>query len=146
MSNHLLALLAFAAGFGLTVQVGMNAALAAPLGGRVPALLVNFLVGTCAIAAWVAIARIRVPLSALSAAPAWAWFGGVLGAFYVLTTMLVGPRLGATALLALTVAGQLTAALLVDQFGWLGFPVQPISLTRVVGVLMLCAGALLIVR
>jgi transporter family-2 protein len=59
---------------------------------------------------------------------------------------LVGPRIGAAALLALTVLGQLLASLLVDQFGWLGFPLQPISLTKLAGAALLLGGVGLIVR
>ena len=33
------------------------------------------------------------------AVPAWAWFGGLLGAAYVASTTVLGPRLGAAALL-----------------------------------------------
>ncbi|WP_458429062.1 DMT family transporter, partial [Pseudomonas aeruginosa] len=46
----------------------------------------------------------------------------MLGAFYVATSVVVGPRLGAAALLSLSVLGQLLTSLAVDHFGWLGFP------------------------
>ena len=36
-----------------------------------------------------------------SLVPLWAWFGGVLGAFYVASSIVVGPRLGAAALVRL---------------------------------------------
>ena len=76
----------------------------------------------------------------------WAWLGGLLGAFYVAVATVVGPRIGAAALLALTVLGQLMASLLVDQFGWLGFPLQPLSATRIAGAVLLLGGVGLIVR
>lgn len=63
-----------------------------------------------------------------------------------MTTTLVGPRLGAAASLCLVVLGQLLAALLVDHFGWLGFPQHSISLVRVAGVALLLAGVVLITR
>jgi bacterial/archaeal transporter family-2 protein len=70
----------------------------------------------------------------------------MLGAFYVASSTVVGPALGGTMLLALTVLGQLSAALLVDHFGWLGFPEQPITLVRIAGVALLLAGVWLIAR
>lgn len=70
----------------------------------------------------------------------------LLGAFYVAVVTLVGPRIGAAALLAMTVLGQHMASLLVDQFGWLGFPLQPLSATRIAGAVLLLGGVGLIVR
>ena len=81
-----------------------------------------------------------------SAILAWAWCGSLLGAFYVAVATRVGARIGAAALFALTVLGQLMASLLVDQFGWLGFPLQPLSATRIAGAVLLLGGVGLIVR
>ena len=78
--------------------------------------------------------------------PSWAWFGGMVGAFYVATTVIVGPRLGSATLLALVVLGQLSASLVIDHFGWIGFPEHPISTVRILGAIMLFGGVLLIVR
>ena len=82
----------------------------------------------------------------LAAVPAWAWLGGVLGAFYVASSVIVGPRLGAATLLALVVLGQLGTSLLVDHFGWLGFPHHPLTVVRVLGAALLFGGVLLITR
>jgi len=78
--------------------------------------------------------------------PAWAWFGGLLGAAYVASTTVLGPRLGAAALLALTLAGQMVAALVVDKYGVVGFPQSAITPARLLGAVLVIAGALLIVR
>ena len=67
-------------------------------------------------------------------------------AFFVAAGALVGPKIGAASWLAITVFGQLVASLIVGQFGWLGFPVQPISVARVVGAALLLGGVLLIAR
>jgi succinate dehydrogenase hydrophobic anchor subunit len=48
------------------------------------------------------------------------------------------------ALIGAIVAGQLGAALLIDQFGWVGFPVQHVSPGRIAGVACLFAGVLLV--
>lgn len=139
--------LAFAAGLVLTIQVGVNAALRNALGSPAMAALTSFLVGLVGLALYLLITRQSFPdRAALSAAPAWAWVGGLLGAFYVATTIIVGPRLGAAALLALSVLGQLLASLVVDHYGWLGFPQHTISAARVIGAVLLFGGVLLIVR
>ncbi len=139
--------LALAAGAVLIIQVGVNSALRSALGSPVVAAFASFLVGSLALACFLLLARTPWPVRAqLSAVPAWAWLGGLLGAFYVVTTIVVGPRLGAAALLALVVLGQLSASLLVDHFGWLGFPQHPLTAVRLAGAALLFSGVLLIVR
>jgi bacterial/archaeal transporter family-2 protein len=78
--------------------------------------------------------------------PMWAWFGGLFGAFYVAISTVVAAELGATSLLALALAGQLLMALIVDHFGWLGLPENPITLGRLFGVSLLAVGVWLITR
>ncbi|MFO1456240.1 MAG: DMT family transporter [Steroidobacteraceae bacterium] len=78
--------------------------------------------------------------------PLWAWFAGLIGAFYVTIVTIAGPRVGALLVLALTVAGQMVASLLVDHFGVLGFPQQSITLTKLLGAGLLFAGVLLVAR
>jgi transporter family-2 protein len=140
-------LVAFVAGLLLTVQVGLNATLGRAVGTVRFAVLMNFSVGLVGILTYVIASRDAWPTrAALATVPMWAWFGGFLGAFYVAVATLVGPRIGAAALLALTVLGQLAASMLVDQFGWLGFPTTPISPTRIAGAVLLLGGVGLIVR
>jgi transporter family-2 protein len=137
--------LAFVAGLGLTIQVGLNATIRGASGSAGFASLANFVVGTLALCVFLLVTRQELPSrEALSAVPWWGWLGGVLGAFYVASATVVGPALGGTILLALTVLGQLSAALLVDHYGWLGFPEQPITMTRLLGVALLLAGVWLI--
>jgi bacterial/archaeal transporter family-2 protein len=140
-------LLGLAAGLGLTIQVGMNVQLRRVLQGSWSAALVSFLVGTLAIIG--VLCAIRTPIPAretLAAVPHWAWFGGLFGAFYVGISTIVAAELGATSLLALGLAGQLATALVVDHFGWLGLPENPITGMRLLGVALLGAGVWLITR
>ena len=141
-------LLAFAVGAGLVIQVGMNMALSRAFGSPVAASLVNFAVGTLALGAFYLFAvRDALPgRDHLAGVPAWAWFGGFLGAAYVTVATLTGPRLGAMLLLALTVAGQMIASLVVDHNGWLGFAQQPVTALRLLGVAFLVLGIVLIAR
>jgi bacterial/archaeal transporter family-2 protein len=140
-------LLGLGVGAGLVVQVGMNSTLRSLLGSPIVAALISFLVGSLALAVYAGVARTPLPLRAqLGAVPAWAWLGGVLGAFYVASSVIVGPRLGAATLLALVVLGQLGTSLLVDHYRWLGFPQHPLNLVRVLGAVLLFGGVLLITR
>jgi transporter family-2 protein len=135
------------AGLGLALQVGMNAQLRKTLNSAYSAALISFLVGTTALVALILITRTPAPTrEALASVPLWAWFGGLFGAFYVAISTVVASELGATSLLALALAGQLLMALVVDHFGWLGLPENPITLGRLFGVSLLAAGVWLITR
>jgi transporter family-2 protein len=139
--------LGLAAGLGLTVQVGMNSQLRKVLQSANTAALISFLVGTVALVALLLATRSPLPERAtLAAVPWWAWFGGMLGAFYVASSTVVAAELGTASLLGLALAGQLATALVIDHFGWLGLPEHPITWVRAGGVVLLGAGVWLITR
>ena len=140
-------LLGISAGLGLALQVGMNAQLRKVLGSAYSAALVSFTVGTVALLALILATRTEIPSrDTFAAVPPWAWFGGLFGAFYVAISTVVATELGATSLLALALAGQLLMAMVVDHFGWLGLPENPITWVRICGVALLGAGVWLITR
>jgi transporter family-2 protein len=139
--------LTFLAGAGLVVQVAMNSAIGAALGRPILGAVMNFVVGLGALLLFLVVTRVPMPSrEALASAPGWAWFGGLMGALYVATVTIAGPRLGAVLMLALTVAGQMIASVIFDHYGLLGFAQQPITTTRIVGVMLLCAGIVLVAR
>lgn len=145
--NLPLVILAVLIGCGLSVQVGLNSQLRVQFGHPALAALGNFLVGTAALLAYLLILRITWPSTdTLRAVPANQWLGGLLGATYVAASALLAPRLGSATLLALIVGGQLLMSLLLDHFGWVGFPTHAVSAWRLVGGVLLIAGVVLIVR
>jgi transporter family-2 protein len=133
-------------GAALTVQAGMNATVRVAVGSPVLAAIVNFVVGLAALACVALASGARWTPGSAAAVPAWAWFGGVLGAIYVAAYVVLVPRLGAVTLIALTIAGQMIAALVVDHFGIIGFPQTPATPARLLGAALLVAGVLLIMR
>jgi bacterial/archaeal transporter family-2 protein len=140
-------LLALVAGACLPAQAGINAGLVRWAGSAVIAAAVSFAVGTVALGAYTLAARLPLPSFAQAGQePWWAWSGGVLGAFYVSAIIFVAPRLGAASTLALVVAGQMAASLVLDHFGWLGFRVQPANIPRLLGALLLVGGVVLMRR
>ena len=139
--------LGIVAGFGLAAQIGMNSQLRKILHNANQAALISFLVGTVALIGLLLALRTELPSrEALASVPVWAWFGGLMGAFYVAVSTVVASDLGAASLLGLALLGQLATALIIDHYGWLGLPVHPMTLTRVAGVLLLGAGVWLITR
>jgi bacterial/archaeal transporter family-2 protein len=138
-------LFAFAAGAVLPFQAGINAELADWVNSPVRAAFVSFLVGTVVLLAIAALVFKPLPSwTRLGDAPWWVWIGGALGAFYVAGSIVSAPRLGAATLIALIVAGQSLASLLVDHFGWVGFDENPISAGRIGGMVLIAAGVVLV--
>ena len=139
--------LGIVAGFGLTVQVGMNAQLRKVLQSANTAALISFVVGTLALITLVLLLRTPVPdRGTIASVPVWAWFGGLLGAFYVASSTVVAANLGATTLLGLALLGQLSTALVIDHYGWLGLPENPVTLARIGGVALVALGVWLVSR
>ncbi|NIQ10922.1 MAG: DMT family transporter, partial [Gammaproteobacteria bacterium] len=106
---------------------------------------ISFAVGTLTLVLYTVATRIPLPaVAAISSHPWWVWIGGVLGAFFVTATIILVPKLGATTMVTTVLAGQMFASLLFDHFGVLGYPLHPISLGRIAGVALVCAGVWLI--
>jgi transporter family-2 protein len=88
----------------------------------------------------------RPATSAFSGLPSYAWIGGLYGAIYVAVAAFAAPRIGLAALITIGIAGQIVMALLMDHFGALGLPREPINLGRVTGALLVVAGVVLVRR
>ena len=69
-----------------------------------------------------------------------------MGALLVLAGIVLSYRLGATMFATCIILGQMTASVIVDHFGWIGFPQHAVSLQRVAGITLLAAGVLLVQR
>ncbi|HEX3806729.1 MAG TPA: DMT family transporter [Gaiellaceae bacterium] len=143
MTGLLLVLFAVVAGVFLPLQAGVNTRLAQFVGGPVRASMVSFGVGAIALLIVVLLFYRSGGVDARHA-PWWAWIGGFLGAFYVTATLVVPVRIGAAAFFGILVAAQLVMGVLIDRFGLIGFPERTTSPLRIVGVVLLVAGALLV--
>jgi transporter family-2 protein len=138
----------------LTAFAGALVALQAPINSRLGSAvgtfqgaLVSFLIGSVALALIAALSGGGLGQIVEARHLTWYWFlGGLLGAVYVTTILVTVRTLGAGGLTAATIAGQLSMAVVVDHFGWLGVTRQPISAARVAGIALLALGVWLIVR
>lgn len=140
-------LLAIAAGIALSVQIGINNSLRFNLNSPLLAAFFSFFIGTVGLLTYAIATRAPWPsMQTLIKVPAWGWLGGVLGAYYILTSILVAPKLGSASLISLIVTSQLCMALILDHFGLIGFAQHNINIWRVVGALLMIAGVTMIVR
>jgi bacterial/archaeal transporter family-2 protein len=145
LMNYILTTLAFFVGGLLPIQVGINAELAKYINSPILAALVSFLVGGVCLILGTLMFKVPLPtLNQVTSLPTWLWGGGMIGAAVVLGSILAGPKIGALALVSLLLAGQLVVSILIDHYGWLGFPIQKINIQRFLGVLLLVGGFILV--
>ena len=71
---------------------------------------------------------------------------GALGACLVFAIAWLIPQIGAGPMTLYLLAGQILGALVLSHFGWLGSPVQPITMMSALGALVMFAGVVLATR
>jgi bacterial/archaeal transporter family-2 protein len=136
--------LGLAAGAALPAQGAVNAQLRADLDAPLAAASLSFLVATTGMLVVLAAGAPRPRMEPLRTVPWWGWLGGLVGAGYVTSVFLLIPEIGAAPTIALTVAGQQAASVLVDRYGLLRLPARPVTPARLTGVGLLLAGVVLI--
>ncbi|HZB76421.1 MAG TPA: DMT family transporter [Solirubrobacteraceae bacterium] len=72
--------------------------------------------------------------------------GGLIGALYVGSIVWTVRALGAGGLTAVTIAGQLGLAIVIDHYGWLGVERSPVNAGKLAGVALLALGTWLVIR
>jgi len=138
------ALMAAAAGVSFILQQAVNVSLRHALGSAAWAGFASYLGGTICMFVFALVLREALPAtSSMARANWWAWTGGFFGAVYIVISILLVPRLGAAAFIALLIAGQMLASLVLDHFGLFGLPQNPADLTRIAGAVLLVAGVVL---
>ncbi|RYX85027.1 DMT family transporter [bacterium] len=137
-------LIALFIGSLLAIQLGVNNALKVGLGTPLWAAFVSFFVGAAVL--FLAGVVSHTPLPGKIEVPMWVWTGGLLGAVYVLLSIVIVDKLGAATLMGCVVTGQIIASLVIDHFGWLRIPQHALSPGRLLGALLLGLGVYLVKR
>ena len=146
MDAILWTLMGLIAGACVATQAPINAQLGRSLGVPIAAAGVSFVAGAILLwtIAFIYSAAASIPINFGAPAP-WTFVaGGVLGAFYVFSNIMLTPMIGAAAVMALSVAGQLVGGMFLDRIGFMGMAVREISLGRRAGAMLLVTGALMI--
>jgi bacterial/archaeal transporter family-2 protein len=140
----ILTLAAVLAGALVSVQSPINAGLAAGIGSPLAAATISFVVGTVALLALSGVLTRGVDIAALARLSPVLLLGGLLGAVFVMSNILLTPRIGVGAVVALGIAGQMIASLLLDKYGLLGLAERGLSTGRLTGALLVVGGALMV--
>jgi transporter family-2 protein len=136
------------AGMLNALQAGANATLSKSLATTYPAALVVVAVSaTSLLAAGLISGQLAWPSGErLNGTPWWSWTGGVMGATVVMSQLLVAQRVGAAPYLSLTVTAAVMMSIVLDHFGLMGFKEHPVTISRVLGGMLMIAGVGLIAR
>jgi bacterial/archaeal transporter family-2 protein len=130
--------------------VGLQAPINSRLGrtvGTAQAATFSFLVGTAVLVVIASVWRGGLgSLGHIGRVPWWALIGGLLGAVYVTVALVAVRTLGASGLTAVVITGQLAISVAIDRFGLVGVARQHIGISRIIGLLLLVAGVVLVVR
>ena len=144
----LLVLCAVVTGAFIPLQPGINAELRLHAGSAFTAALVSFAGGTLVVGLvvlWIKLTHqhdLPPARQWMASAPWWAYFGGLIGAMFVTVSLVLAPKLGAAVLVAGIVTGQLLGSIIIDHFGFVGFPRTAVTWPRVLGLALLILGVI----
>ncbi|MEO0732762.1 MAG: DMT family transporter [Bacteroidota bacterium] len=145
MQQALLFLFAVVVGVMLPVQAGLNSEMAKAVKSPLFGTLISFVVGTIGLLLYLLLARANwADLREGFSLPWYYWTGGILGIVYVAGIIILAPRLGVALTFGLTVAAQMAFSVIMDHYGWLGVPENPINWMRVLGVSLIIGGVVLV--
>ena len=135
--------LAFCAGLAGAIQ----AALMGVLGERVgvfPALAFSGIVAVVLAFAVLLVARQSLRgIGDVLDQPVWLWTGGALSVLIILAITVAPPRIGIATTIGIIIALNLAVGTAIDRFGWFGYDRIALSGPRLVGLVLLGAGAAL---
>ena len=139
--------LALVAGLAGSIQVAVMGRFGERI-GSFEALAANLVFSTLiAIAVLLVLRQSLAGFGDALRSPWWYWVGGGgMGVVVVLTITVVTPRIGAAATIGLLIAGQLAMGVAIDTYGLFGVDKVALTWPRILGVLLLAAGALLALR
>ena len=129
----------------IALQAPINAGLGKHT-GTFAAATISFAVGTLLLLSIVVVTGKAGGLGNVAHVNWYLLLGGALGAAYVFSALVLVSHIGAGAVAAATVTGQLTTSVILDRIGFLGLEQTSLSASRLAGVGLLLAGTYLVVR
>jgi transporter family-2 protein len=144
MSKTFLLLVTLAMGAMLPIQAALNGKLMRTFGHPVIGATISFLTGTLILLIYAFSIRSGFNTALIKETQWYHWVGGLIGAIYVTGIIMLIPRRGAGLAFALIVSGQLLMSVLMDHYGLLGVPVNPVNPSKLIGICLLIVGVFLI--
>ena len=144
MNKTIWMIAALLAGAFLPIQASINAKLGKAATSVFHASLISFLIGALTVSFYILLTKQTVSWAGIKTAPAYAWLGGLLGAFYVTVVILAFPKLGPALTFGLIITGQMFLSALMEHFDILVAQQHSLNIWRILGFLMVIGGVILI--
>ncbi len=129
-------------GLIMSIYLPMNSSVAKYIGSSITANVIFF---TVALLTSIVIFFISGQLNTISHIkdiPAFLYLAGFVSAFVVLGTTFLIPHIGARKFFILLITGQILMAIIVSHFGILESPKDPINMHKMIGAVLVLAGAI----
>lgn len=143
----LIFLIAFAAGAANPFQSGTNAELQGHWNQSLWSTAWVYLSGLLGVLLLQLFLRQPMPqAAAISAAPWWAWTGGLISIAATMAGITLAHRLGSGVFTGLTITASVLVSILLDHLGWIGFKPHAASPLRLAGGALMILGVWLVAR
>lgn len=127
-------------GFVLTLHLSMNAQVGAILKNPKMGNAIFWVIGACAAIIIGLTDWDPTVFSRLKEVPLWLLTAGIMGGCLVFGIAWTMPRLGIATAMIVMIAGQVISGLIFSHYGLFGSPVEPISIAKIGGALLLVGG------
>lgn len=138
--------LAILAGSSIALQSALNSHLGVILKNSLMATTIAFMFsGLFTLSALLLLKNQTISPTTIELVPFYLWFTGALfSAFAVSIFFYLAPKIGIGPLMSYGLGGQIIMAMVISHFGWFDLPIKPITLTKIIGIVVLIIGVLLI--
>ncbi|WP_455515037.1 DMT family transporter [Pseudostreptobacillus sp.] len=144
MNNIFYVVLTIVAGILVTIQGPINVQLGKTIGNSYWSTLMTFIVGGLFMLIFALVTKQTTSVGTEQSFKLWQLLGGIFGAIYVVSIIIVMPVLGVGTATVLLLFVQLVTSMIFDHFGWLGTQIRPFDVYRAVGVILMAIGIYLI--
>ena len=142
MQNTIYIVLAFSMGLIMSIYLPMNSSVAKYIGSSITANVTFFTVALLTSILIFFISGRFYTINNFNNVPAFLYLTGFISAFVVLGTTFLIPHIGARKFFILLITGQILMAIVVSHFGILESPKDPINIKKMIGAVLVLAGAI----
>ena len=141
-------ILGLIAGLAQPTQTSINGIAGAKVKSPYIATEISFITALCILAVidFAVEGGINIPFADVAAYPIWIWFGGFCGVGIVCLSIICLPHVGSAMVVVMTSFGQIITSMIIDQLGLFRSPQIAMTITRLIGAIMVVAGVILASR
>ncbi|MBP5841220.1 DMT family transporter [Lactiplantibacillus plantarum] len=137
----LVAILGIFIGIGLPIQTAVNIKLKTAAKSPFISSFLSFTIGGIALLLITNITRPKINSVIITQQPWWLWIGGLLGALFLTSNILLLPKIGSFQTVLMPIIGQIIMSIVIDNWGLFDSRRIPFNFFGIVGVTIVLIGA-----